>query len=122
MQFTSSLPFLAQAPQQNGTGPMVLMVLMFVVMYFLIIRPQRRQQKEHQERISKLRSGDKVITAGGIHGTITNVKAKSVVVKIADNVRVEVEKASVSVVLQKADEPEATEVVDAGSTASTDKS
>lgn len=117
MQTTALFPFLAQAPAQQGggSGPLVMMVLMFVVMYFLIIRPQRRQQKEHQERVSKLKSGDKVITAGGIHGQITNVKAKSVVVKIADNVRVEVEKASVSVVLSKADEPEPTEVVDAGS-------
>jgi preprotein translocase subunit YajC len=104
----TNLLFLAQdSSSSGGPAPLIMMVLMFVVMYFFIIR---RQQKEHQERISKLKTGDKVITAGGIHGVITNVKEKTVVVRIAESVRVEVEKASVSTVLVKSTEPEPAEL------------
>jgi preprotein translocase subunit YajC len=104
----ASLPFLAQdaAPQGGGSGPLIMMVLMFAMMYFLIIRPQRRQRQEHEAKIKSLRSGDKIVTAGGILGTITNVKASTVIVRIAEGVRVELDKGSVATVLSKADEPE----------------
>lgn len=101
------LNFLAQDPAaQSGTGPIVMMVLMFAMMYFLIIRPQRRQRKEHEARIAALRTGDEIVTTGGIYGIITNVKDMVVVLKIADNVRIKVDKSCVANVLKKSDEPE----------------
>ena len=101
------LNFLAQDPAQgSGTGPIVMMVLMFAMMYFLIIRPQRRQRKEHEARIAALRTGDEVVTTGGIYGIITNVKDLVVVLTIADNVRIKVDKSCVANVLKKSDEPE----------------
>ena len=83
-----------------------MLVLMVAFMYFGVIRPQKRQRQEMERKISSLRSGDKIVTAGGVHGIITNVKQSTVVVRIAENVRIELEKASVGTVLAKADEPE----------------
>jgi preprotein translocase subunit YajC len=102
---------LAQGAQQ-GYNPLVLIVPMLLMMYFMIIRPQRRQQKEHAEKIASLKSGDKIVTAGGVHGIITNIKKDTVIVKIAENVRVELQKSSVSLILKKSDEPETPEVVE----------
>jgi preprotein translocase subunit YajC len=72
----------------------------------MLIRPQRRQQKEHQSKLAALKSGDEVVAAGGIHGLITNVSDRVVTLKIADNVKIRVEKASVLTILKKSDEPE----------------
>lgn len=114
MNSLSQLSLLAEDPAAvtpgGGSGPLLMMVVMFALMYFLIIRPQRRQRKEHEERTKALRSGDKIITSGGIYGLITNVKVGTVIVKIAENVRIEVDKASVATVLSKSDEPEETSV------------
>ena len=71
------------------------LVFLFVVFYFMLIRPQQKKQKEHADMLSKLDKNDEVITAGGIHGTIVAVNDKTVVVRIADNVKVDVEKSSV---------------------------
>ncbi len=113
---TTVLPFLANAPAPaGGMNPVVMIIMMFLLMYFMVIRPQRRQQKEHREKMARLKSGDKIVTAGGIHGIITNVKAETVVVRIAENVRIELQKGSVSTILKAADEPEPTEVVEESS-------
>lgn len=66
-----------------------------VIFYFLLIRPQQKQRKEHQALITALKTGDKVVTSGGIHGMISNVKESTFLVKIADNVKIEVDKAAV---------------------------
>ena len=95
----------AEEPPQ-GMNPLLLMIPMFVLFYFMLIRPQRRQQKEHQMRLSNLRSGDEVVAAGGIHGLVTNVSDRTVTLKIADNVKIKVEKQSVVSILKKSDEPE----------------
>lgn len=104
LSFTS---FLAQGdtppPQGNPALPFIMMGLMGVMFYFLLIRPQRKQQKEHQARVAALKIGDKVVTSGGIHGLISNVKDSTVTVKIADNVKIELEKASVTSVAKKSD-------------------
>jgi preprotein translocase subunit YajC len=93
-------------PQGGGFQMMGTMLLIFVLFYFMLIRPQRRQQKEHQLKLAALKSGDEVVAAGGIHGLITNVSDRIVTLKIADNVKIRVEKASVLTILKKSDEPE----------------
>jgi len=98
----------AEGEQQQG-NPLSMflpMIIIFVLFYFMLIRPQRRQQKEHQLKLSALRSGDEVVAAGGIHGLITNVADRTVTLKIADNVKIKVERQSVLSILKKADEPE----------------
>lgn len=82
-------------------------VLLIVMFYFMLIRPQRRQQKEHAARLASLKSGDEVIAAGGIHGLVTNVSDRIVTLKIADGVKIKVEKGSVASITKKSDEPEA---------------
>ncbi|MCK5094398.1 MAG: preprotein translocase subunit YajC, partial [Spirochaetes bacterium] len=73
-----------------------MVIAIFAVMYFLMIRPQQRQKKQHQELLSKVSKGDKVVTSGGMYGTIAGVKDSTVIVKIADNVKVELNRSAIS--------------------------
>ncbi len=82
-----------------------------VIFYFLIIRPQKKKQKDQDNLIKSLKTGDHVVTAGGIHGIIANVKERSMMLKVADNVKIEVEKSSVTrVTKSSAQEPTTTSV------------
>ncbi len=90
----------------GGMSTLVMMALFMVIFWVLLIRPQQRRQKEHNARLAALKKGDRVIIAGGIHGLIEAVREQSLSVKIAEGVRVDVEKAGVTTVLPK-DEPAA---------------
>lgn len=104
-----SLPeFLAQtsAPggQPSGGIPSVMIigyVLLFAAMYFLMIAPQRKKQKEHEKMLKSLETGDEVVTNGGIYGVITNVKEDRFVVRISENTKIEVAKGFIQSVLNK---------------------
>ncbi len=72
------------------------LILIFVVFYFLLIRPQQKQAKQQQQFLSDLKSGDKVITKGGIHGSITGLTATVVTLEIAQNVRVKVSRSAIA--------------------------
>jgi preprotein translocase subunit YajC len=89
----SLLP-LAQAPA-GGLAQFLPLVLLFAGMWFLVIAPQRKRQKAHDKMLTELQTGDAIVTSGGIHGTITNVKDDIFVVRIADNVKIELTKNSV---------------------------
>lgn len=80
----------------GGIAAFLPIILMFVIFYFLLIRPQQKKAKAHQEMISSLRKGDRVITSGGIHGTITSLDDASATVEIADKVRVKVTRGSIA--------------------------
>jgi len=80
--------------------------LIFVIFYFMIIRPQQKRQKERQKMLDALEKGDKILTAGGIYGTVVGIEEKMVLVQIADNVKVKVDRGSVGSVLKEAN-PEA---------------
>ena len=80
----------------------------FIIFYFLLIRPQQKRQKEHQQLLSNLKTGDKVVTSSGIHGLIANVKDTTFLVKIADNVKIEVDKNAIASVSKSVDHPKAT--------------
>jgi preprotein translocase subunit YajC len=83
---------------------MLPMLLIFAAMYFLMIAPQRKKAKAHEKMLSELSSGDEIVTTGGIYGTITNVKDDRFVVRIAENTKIEVGKAFVSTVVNRANE------------------
>jgi preprotein translocase subunit YajC len=85
----------------GGIGFFVPFIFVFVIMYFIMIRPQARRQKEQQRLVSSLKTGDRVVTNGGIHGLISNVKDTTVIVKVADNVKIEMEKSAVTSVLKE---------------------
>ena len=82
-------------------------VLIFVVFYFFLIRPQNKKQKETEKMISALKKGDKVVTIGGIHGTVTNTKENTVFIRVDDNTKIEINRSAVSTVISdKADKNE----------------
>ncbi len=88
-----------QSPRQPGLFDMAVpLVLMFIIMYVILIKPQQRKQKEQDDLIKTLKAGDRIVTNGGIHGTITGVKEETITVRIADNVKVELNRTSVSAV------------------------
>src|ERR1043165_1182642 len=91
---TASLFFAQAAPAPgNPLMSMLPMILIFGAMYFFMIAPQRKKQKEHQKMLESLNSGDEVITAGGIYGEITNKKDDRYVIRIAEGTKIEVGKA-----------------------------
>jgi preprotein translocase subunit YajC len=93
---------LAQVPAAPAPGPaggfgfFVPFIFIFVIMYFMLFRPQKKRQQEQQRLISTLKTGDKVVTNAGIHGLIANVKETTVIVKVADNVKIEMEKSAIA--------------------------
>jgi preprotein translocase subunit YajC len=89
--------FLAQVAQRPSTLVSLMpIVLIFVIFYFLIIKPQKRKQVEHQKMVQSLKKNDEIITIGGIHGTVLNVKDDSVVLRIAENVKIEIRKNAIA--------------------------
>lgn len=85
----------------NPIASLLPFALMFVVLYLLILRPQMKKQKDQQRLIDELEKKDQIVTSGGIHGVIENIKDDIVVVKIADNVKIEISRAAVSRVKNK---------------------
>ena len=86
----------------GGFGGLIPIVLMFVIFYFLLIRPQQKRNKEHKEMITNLKKGDRIITNGGIYGRITGLDDTTLTVEIADRVRVKVVRGNVSALAQNA--------------------
>ncbi|MEW6439517.1 MAG: preprotein translocase subunit YajC [bacterium] len=77
-------------------GALVPLLLMFVVFYFLLIRPQQRRSRQHRELLDALKRGDEVITSGGIHGKITGLTEGVVTLEVADKVRIKVQRGNIS--------------------------
>ena len=82
----------AASPKASGYSSIIMMVALIAIFYFFMIRPQSKRQKEFREALAE---GQKVITAGGIHGKVKSIKDNTVVVEIADNVRITVDKGSI---------------------------
>lgn len=86
----------------GGFAGFIPLILMFVIFYFLLIRPQQKRTKDHRAMIANLKKGDRIITSGGIHGRITGMDEATLTVEIADKVRVKVARANVSGLSQPA--------------------
>jgi preprotein translocase subunit YajC len=97
------LLLMAPPDGQGGStfGLLLPFILIFVIMYFFMIRPQMKKQKQHQQMLKALQKGDKVLTSGGIYGKIVGVKENSFVVQIADNTKVEISKTAVAQKMEK---------------------
>ncbi len=100
--FTIIFAQAASPAASPGAGIIGFLPIIFIgiVMYYVMIRPQMRRQKEQAAVVSSLKTGDKVVTTSGIHGLISNVKDRTVIVKIADNVKIEMEKSAVTNVVK----------------------
>ena len=96
--FTATMAWAADAPASSGggglgsliQGPLPMLVLMFAIFYFLLIRPQQKKAKQQKEMLANLRKGDDVVTSGGIYGKITGLTDVMVVLEIAPQVRIKV--------------------------------
>lgn len=100
------IPMLMAQPEGSGGsayGNIIFLVAIIAVFYFLIIRPQQKRQKERDHMITALKKGDKVITSGGVHGNIVGLDEKTVLVQIADNVKVKVERGSITSIVKEAE-------------------
>ena len=106
----SAMPVLAEgaaaaAPEKKPFSPLILIGGIFVIMYFLMIRPQKKKQKEKMAMLNAVEPGDKIISIGGIYGEVKQVKENSVRVQIDDRTRIELAKSSISTITQKANAP-----------------
>ena len=97
---------LAMAPQggEGGGGSLISTVIMFgaifAIFYFMIIRPQQKRAKEREKLLSNIEKGDKIITSGGVHATIVGLEEKTVLIEIAPNVKVKVERSAIGSVIK----------------------
>lgn len=92
-------------PPEQTVSPfmqMVPMLVIFVIFYFLLIKPQKDKQKELKKMVEALKKNDQVVTAAGIHGTVVNVKETTVILRIDDNAKMEVDKEAISAVTKSA--------------------
>lgn len=95
---------LAMAPAGGGGGGMVQTLIMFgaifAIFYFMIVRPQQKRAKEREQMLSNVQKGDKIVTSGGIHGTVVGLEDKTVLLQVSDNVKIKIEKSAVATVLK----------------------
>ncbi len=104
--FTWIGSLLAQCESQaeGGGSPwsgIWMIALIFVIFYFLLIRPQQKKQKEHKKLLDSITKGDRAVTSGGLYGTVVGVKENIVVLKIAEDVKIEVAKSAITHVVAK---------------------
>ena len=96
----SFVPFLEENPQGLSLlGSLLPFLLIIVVMYFLMIRPQNKKQKETEKMLAALKKGDQVVTIGGIHGVVSSVKENTVIVKVDDDAKIEFNRSAISTVI-----------------------
>jgi preprotein translocase subunit YajC len=85
----------------QGLSTVIMFASIIFIFYFMIYRPQRKRQKEREALISKMEKGDKVITSGGMHGTVAAIEENSILVQVAENTKIRFEKSAVTTVLPK---------------------
>ncbi|MCQ2181729.1 MAG: preprotein translocase subunit YajC [Bacteroidales bacterium] len=95
MKLLTLLDAAAPAQQGGGASMWIMLILIFVIMWLFMIRPQRKQQKELEKFRSELKKGDKVITAGGIYGTVAEIQDTNILMKIDGDVKIRVDKSSI---------------------------
>jgi preprotein translocase subunit YajC len=84
----------AQQPQMLAN--MLPLLLIFGIFYFILIRPQQKQQKEFKQMLDTLKKNDQIVTSGGIHGTVVNIKDKTLVIRVDENARLEIDKSAIA--------------------------
>ena len=100
---------IAEAAPAGATGSPfqfpIMMVILFAIMYFMMIRPQRRRDKERKEMLANLKSGSRVLLTSGIIGQVLTIKEQTLIIRIAENTKIEVVRSAVSQVLEKDETP-----------------
>ena len=98
--FAQEVPKVA-APQANPISSFFPLIMIFIIFYFLLIRPQQKRSKEHKKLLAAIKKDDRVITSGGIYGTVISVKPDQVELKIDENAKIQVLKSAISQVITK---------------------
>ena len=96
------IAYAQSAPGMTGPGSMMTIVpfvLIFVIMYFMVIRPQQKKAKDHQALLNKLKKNDEVMTSGGIYGKVVDLKENVVMLEVAANVRIRVARGQIATVV-----------------------
>ena len=110
MNLVSLVPLFQETAPASSSGSFVSTIIMFggviLIFYFLMIRPQQKKQKALQKMISEMKKGDRVVTIGGVYGTVHSVKESTVVIKVDDNARIEFSKSAIASVISKAEQSE----------------
>ena len=106
----AAAPAAGQGQGQNPFVQMAPMILIFVMFYFILIRPQRKKQQELAAQISSLKGGDQIVTTGGIYGVVSSLQEKTITLKIADNVKIKIDKAAVATIVKKSADADVIEV------------
>ena len=100
---------IAMAPPQGGNseGSLISTLVMFGliigIFYFLILRPQQKRQKEKQKMLEAIKKGDKIITAGGMHGTVVGLDEKTVLLQVSDNAKMKFDRSAIATILKEAE-------------------
>ena len=87
-----------QTPQGSPFLSILPLLVVFLIFYFIVINPSKREEKERKKMLAGFNKNDEVVTTGGIHGTIVNIKDKTIILRVDDNVKIEIEKSSVAYV------------------------
>jgi preprotein translocase subunit YajC len=105
--------FLLAMAQPSGGSPegslistLVMFTLIIAIFYFMILRPQQKRQKERQKMLDAVKKGDKVVTAGGLHGTVAGIDEKTILVQVAENVKLKFDRTAITAVVREGDTPE----------------
>jgi preprotein translocase subunit YajC len=106
-EMTMHMLTLGQAAPGGGSSSFmfVWLGLMLAIFWVILIRPQQRREKQRKAMLAAVKTGDRVVFSGGIIGIVANVKEKTISIKIADNVKIEVGRSAVSQILDKGDDP-----------------
>jgi preprotein translocase subunit YajC len=92
------------AAQGGGMSTLIMMAVIFGIFYFLMIRPQQKKVKEHKKMVEELKKGDRIITAGGMYGTVENLSPTTLTIKVAEGVKVKITRGSIGTVVKEEDE------------------
>jgi preprotein translocase subunit YajC len=102
-----SLMLLAMAQPQGGNAEgslistLIMFTLIIAIFYFMILRPQQKKQKERQKMLEAVKKGDKVVTAGGLHGTVAGLDEKTVLVQVAENVKLKFDRSAIGAIVRE---------------------
>lgn len=96
----------AQGTGGGGIAQFMPLIILLVIFYFLLIRPQQKRAKEHKAMVNNLQQGSRIVTSGGIHGTISSLDETTITLEIAEKVKMKISRGNVAIVLKDTSSPE----------------